>query len=101
MKLLIIPYIEGIPTQLQTLPRFSFESIIDALKTASVQKSGQTLDLLEDQSVKNQVNSFLDNFDFDLLLDPTMPNTGGMEIMTTIKRQLRSQIESALFSQKN
>ncbi len=101
MKFLIMPYAEGFPGQAQESEQVSFENLVSALKTESFRKMGQTVELQDDQPVQTQIESTLDNLDLDSIFDPTMLNTGGMEIMATIKRELRLQLETLLFAQKN
>ena len=101
MKLLIMPYIDRFPDQGQESAQVSLERLIHALKSVSFRKSGQAIELQDDQSIRNQINSVLDNIDINTMLDPNLPNTGGMEVMATIKRDLSLELEAMLATQKN
>ena len=101
MKLLIMPYIDRFPGQGQESEQVSLERLINALKTVSVRKIGQLIELQDDQSIQTQIDSALDNLDINTMLDPDMPNTGGMEVMATIKRDLSLELEAMLDTQKH
>ena len=100
MKLLIMRYIERFPFQGQEPVQIALERLINVLKSASVRKSGQTIELQDDQSVQSKIDSALDNLDVNTMLDPDMPNTGGMEVMATIKRELSHELEAMLTTRK-
>ncbi|MGR9107488.1 MAG: hypothetical protein ACU843_11220 [Gammaproteobacteria bacterium] len=51
---------------------------------------------MQDQPDLSQIDSALDSFDITALLNPAMFNTGGMEVLATIKRDLKHQIEATL-----
>ena len=101
MKLLIMPFIDRFSGQGQESEQVSLERLINALKTLSVRKSGQAIELQDDQSVRTQIDLALDNLDINTMLDPTMPNTGGMEVIASIKRDLSLELQSMLAAQKN
>ena len=101
MKLLIMPNIDRFQDQEQKSAQISLDRLIKALKTVSVRKSGQAIELQDDQSVRTQIDLALDNLDINTMLDPDMPNTGGMEVMATIKRDLSLELEAMLSTQKN
>ena len=101
MKLLIMRYIERFPFQGQEPAQIASERLLNVLKTASVRKSGQTIELQDDQSVQSKIDSALDKLDVNSMLDPDMLNTGGMEVMATIKRDLSLELEAMLTAQKH
>ena len=101
MKLLIMRYIERFPFQGQEPAQIALERLINVLKTTTVRKSGQEIEMQDDQSVRTQIDSVLDSLDINTFLDSDMPNTGGMEVMATIKRDLSLELEAMLATQKN
>ena len=101
MKLLIMPYIHQFPGQEQESAQIALERFINVFKTTSVRENGQAIELQDDQSVRTQIDLALDNLDINTMLDPDMPNTGGMEVMATIKHDLSLELEAMLSTQKN
>ncbi len=101
MKLLITTYIEQFPKQEQESVPISLENLTSALNHVSIPKHGQVVELHKDQSVCSQLDTALDSLDIDTMLNPNMPNTGSMEVVATLKRDLRLRLESLLAVQQN
>ena len=101
MKLLIMPFIDRLSAPGQETERVSSERLINALKTVSAQKRDQTIELQNDQSARVQIDSVLETLDINTLLEPTMPNTGSMEVLVAIKRNLSLELETLLAARKN
>ncbi|MGR9074189.1 MAG: hypothetical protein ACU833_14105, partial [Gammaproteobacteria bacterium] len=93
MKFQLMPNIDYIPATEQEATLFSLRHLIRNFISVPERK--------DDHSIQSQIDWTLDRLDINTLLDPNMPNTGGMEVMATIKRDLRLQLESLLFAQKN
>ena len=55
---------------------------------------------IDEEQLQSRIDAMLKNFDVQSLLDPSMPNTGGMEILAVIERHLRSQVQR-LLAQRN
>lgn len=99
MKLLITPLIDLF--QEQAIGPDALESLFNALRTASVRKNSQAIELRDNLSVRSQIESALDTIDITTLLNPMMPNTGGMEVLAKLKRELTLEIEATLFAQQH
>lgn len=79
MKLLITPYIDRFSGQGQKSAPVSLEKLITTNKTVLEWKNYQTIELQDKQLLRSQIDSVLDNLDINTILDPNMPNTGGIE----------------------
>ena len=97
MKLLITPLIDRLQPGRQTNYPESLEHLIGILKSASSRIPGQAIELQGNPPVRNQIETALDNIDITNLLDPLLPNTGGMEVLATLKRELTLEIEAICF----
>ena len=62
-----------------------------------VERMTETID---EEQLQSRIDAMLKNFDVQSLLDPSMPNMGGMEILAVIERHLRSQVQR-LLAQRN
>jgi hypothetical protein len=101
MKLLIMPCIDRPPGQEQESTLISLERLVNILTSAANPFSAQEIELQDHQSALTQINSALKNLDINTLLNPDMPNSGGMEVIATIKRNLSLELEAVLTTQKN
>ena len=53
-----------------------------------------------EELLQSRVDGMLEDFDVQSLLDPSMPNMGGMEILVVIERHFRSQVLTLLARRK-
>ena len=98
MKLLITPLIDRFQPSRQANAVDALERLIGKLRTASIHNDSQAIEVQDYSSVHSQIESALDRIDITNLLSPMMLNTGGMEILATLKRDLTKEIETTLFT---
>ena len=85
----------------QTNALDALEQLIGKLKTGAIVNDSQAIEVHDYPFVHSQIEAALDSIDITNLLNPMMLNTGGMEILATLKRDLAKEIETTLFTPKN
>jgi CheY-like chemotaxis protein len=101
MKLLITAYCDQFSDHGQEAAQASFEQFINTLKTASDSKKGQTIELHNDELDRTEIDSVLNKLDIANILNPNMPNMGGMEVLATIRQDLSHKLETLMAAQNN
>lgn len=101
MKLLITPYCELLSDLASDNVQNKGVQFFNALKTASDNQAGLTIDMHNNQLDRSQIDSVLDKLDITNMLNPNMLNTGGMEVLATIRQDLSHTLETLLAAQNN
>jgi len=53
---------------------------------------GRMTEKTNEELLQSQFDAMLKDFDVQSLFDPSLPNTGGMEVLAVIERNLRSRV---------
>ena len=75
-----------------THPNVYRSTIDDRLNNTAGLMVGRMTEKTNEELLQSQFDAMLKDFDVQSLLDPSLPNTGGMEVLAVIERNLRSRV---------
>ncbi len=81
---------------LGTIPNVYRSTLDHRINNTAGLMVGRMTEKNDGEQLRSRIDAVLNDFDVQSLLDPSMPNTGGMEILAVIERNLRSQVLTLL-----
>ena len=81
-------------TALGMIPNGYRRSLDQSLNDAAGLMVERLTETIDETPIRLRIDAMLEDFDFQTLLDPSMLNAGGMEILTLIQSKLRRKVLS-------